>query len=152
MLKSTVFISLLLSSLSLYALDTRHVPTEQLLALGNALAVQAGSSQWQQLWQRVRQAGYLQARRGQAHFTVEQPQLPALARQTLAEATQVKSVGQTRTLYRRDFPGQVIGKRDETPLTALCLVVDWRTLPPSLLGTPHAYLQSSSLIDAYPCD
>ncbi|MNH26631.1 hypothetical protein D3C79_866950 [compost metagenome] len=152
MLKPTVFASLLLFSLPLYALDTRQASSEQLLTLGNALAVQAGSSQWQQLWQNVRQAGHLQAQPGHAYFTVDQPQLPELARQALAQATEVEPLSLTRARYRREFPGQVIGKRDGTSLTALCLVVDWRTLPSTLLNTPQAYLPSASLIDGYPCE
>ena len=58
MYKPLLFASLLLTPFSLHALDTRQASTEQLLELGRELAAHAGASQWQQLWQRVRQAGW----------------------------------------------------------------------------------------------
>lgn len=152
MYKPLLFASLLLTPLSLQALDTRQTPTEQLLELGRELAASAGASQWQQLWQRVRQAGYLQANGTSVHFTVPPAQLPELARQTLARADQVQAQRQTQALYRRNFADQVIGHRDGQPLHALCLLVDWRTLPQGMRNTPQAYLPSASLLSSYPCD
>lgn len=152
MYKPLLFASLFLTPFSLHALDTRQVPTEQLLELGRELATHAGASQWQQLWQRVRQAGYLQAKGAPMHFSVPSAQLSELARQTLARADQARPQQQTQALYRRSFAGLVIGHRDGQPLHALCLLVDWRTLPHGMRDTPQAYLRSASLLSGYPCD
>ncbi|GLO12330.1 hypothetical protein PPUJ20028_09110 [Pseudomonas putida] len=152
MYKPLLFASLFLTPVSLHALDTRQTPTEHLLELGRALAAHAGSSQWQQLWQRVRQAGYLQAHAAPVHFSVPTARLPDLARQTLAQADQVQALRQTQALYRRTFAGQVIGQRNGQPLHALCLLVDWRTLPQGMHATPQAYLSSASLLSSYPCE
>ncbi|WP_144172852.1 hypothetical protein [Pseudomonas sp. Kh13] len=152
MYKPLLFTSLFLTPFSLHALDTRQPAAEQLLELGRELAAHAGSSQWQQLWQRVRRAGYLQVNGAPVHFSVPLAQLPELARQTLARADQVQALQQTQALYRRNFADQVIGQRDGQPLHALCLLVDWRTLPQGMLDTPQAYLRSASLLSSYPCD
>ncbi|AYG45234.1 hypothetical protein DV532_13390 [Pseudomonas sp. Leaf58] len=152
MYKPLLFASLFLTPFTLHALDTHQVSTEQLLELGRELASEAGASQWQQLWQRARQAGYLQANGASLHFSIPQAQLPDLARQTLADADQVQAVQQTQALYRRSFAGQVIGQRDGQPLDALCLLVDWRTLPQGMHATPQAYLHGASLVNSYPCD
>ncbi|WEK28753.1 MAG: hypothetical protein P0Y58_17765 [Candidatus Pseudomonas phytovorans] len=152
MYKPLLFASLILTPLSLHALDTREVTAAQLLELGHDLERHAGASQWQQLWQRVRQAGYLQAHGAPVHFTAPMAQLPNLARQTLAQADHVQVLHQTQALYRRSFPGTVIGQRGAQPLHALCLLVDWRTLPQGMLDSPHAYLRSASLLSSYPCN
>jgi len=152
MYKSLLFASLAVTPLPLYALDTRQTPPEQLLKLGSELATNAGSSQWQQLWYSVREAGYLQAHASLVHFTVPATLLPELARQTLAQADQVHAVKQTRALYRRDFPDRIVGKRAEHAFSALCLLVDWRALPQGMSTTPKAYLRSASLLSIYPCD
>lgn len=151
MYKPLLFASLILTPLTLHALDTREVTAAQLLELGRDLERHAGASQWQQLWQRVRQAGFLQANSAPVHFTAPMSQLPELARQTLAQADQVQALHQTQALYRRSFSGTVIGHRDGQPLHALCLLVDWRTLPQSMLDAPQAYLRSASLLSSYPC-
>ncbi|MBV4491355.1 hypothetical protein [Pseudomonas oryzicola] len=152
MYKPLLFASLFFTPFSLHALDTRQASPEQLLELGRDLAAQAGASQWQQLWQRVRQAGYLQANSASLHFSVAPALLPELARQTLARADRVQAQQQTQALYRRNFADQVIGQRDGQPLHALCLLVDWRALPQSMLHTPEAYLRGASLLSSYPCD
>ncbi|HEN8799380.1 hypothetical protein HP546_21200 [Pseudomonas sp. CM25] len=152
MFKPLLLASLFLTPLSLHALDTRQIPSEQLFQLGRELAAHAGASQWQQMWQRVRQAGYLQADGSPAHFSVPLALLPDLARQTLAQADQVQAVQQTQALYRRSFADRVIGQRQGAPLHALCLLVDWRTLPQGMADSPRAYLNSASLLSSYPCD
>lgn len=152
MYKPLLFTSLILTPLTLHALDTREVTAAQLHELGRDLERHAGASQWQQLWQRVRQAGYLQAHGAPLHFSAPMAQLPELARQTLAQADHVQALHQTQALYRRSFAGQVIGQRNGQPLHALCLLVDWRTLPQGMHATPQAYLGSASLLSSYPCD
>ena len=152
MYKPLLFTSLFLTPFSLHALDTHQVPAEQLLELGRELAAHAGASQWQQLWQRVRQAGYLQAQGAPLHFSAPPAQLPELAMQTLARADQVQALHQTQALYRRSFADQIIGRRGGQPLHALCLLVDWRTLPQGMRDPPQAYLRSASLLNSYPCE
>lgn len=152
MYKPLLFASLLLTPLSLHALDTQQTPAEHLLELGRELATNAGASQWQQLWQRVRQAGYLQPDAAPVYFSVPTTRLPDLARLTLAQADQAQPLRQTQVLYRRHFADQVIGQRNGQPLHALCLLVDWRTLPTGMRATPQAYLGSASLLTSYPCD
>ena len=152
MYKHLLFASLLLTPLSLHALDTQQTPAEHLLELGRELATHAGASQGQQLWQRVRQAGYLQPDAAPVHFSVPTARLPDLARLTLAQADQAQPLRQTQVLYRRHFADQVIGQRNGQPLHALCLLVDWRTLPTGMRATPQAYLGSASLLSSYPCD
>lgn len=152
MYKPLLFASLLLTPLSLHALDTQQTPAEHLLELGRELATHAGASQWQQLWKRVRQAGYLQPDAAPVHFSVPTTRLPDLARLTLAQADQAQPLRQTQVLYRRHFADQVIGQRNGQPLHALCLLVDWRTLPTGMRATPQAYLGSASLLSSYPCD
>jgi hypothetical protein len=152
MRKLALVIMLLTPSLPTHALDTRQVPPEQLLKLGSQLAAHAGSSQWQQLWQRTRAAGHLQAASGRAYFTVAHPLLPDLARQTLARADQVETVSNTRARYRRTFPERVIGMLDGQPLNSLCLIVDWRTLPQEQAGKAQAYFAGVSLLNSYPCN
>ncbi|MFJ4064503.1 hypothetical protein ACIPW4_04300 [Pseudomonas sp. NPDC089996] len=146
-----LLIMLLTPSLATHALDTRQATPEQLLDLGSLLAANAGSSQWQQLWQRTRAAGHLQATPGHAYFTVPHPQLPELARQTLARADQVETLNGTQARYRRNFPDKVIGMFDDQPLHSLCLIIDWRTLPQKQANKPHAYLKSTGLYNSYPC-
>jgi len=118
MFKPALFTLLILPSLPAHALDTHPLPPEQLLTLGTKLAAHAGSNQWQQLWQRTRAAGHLQPEPGRAYFTLSQAQLPQLARETLTKADQVEAQNNTFALYRRAFPGQVVGMLDEQPLNA----------------------------------
>ncbi|MNN99320.1 hypothetical protein D3C81_2189260 [compost metagenome] len=64
----------------------------------------------------------------------------------------MQALHQTQALYRRSFSGTVIGQRNGQPLHALCLLVDWRTLPQGMLDAPQAYLRSASLLSSYPCN
>jgi hypothetical protein len=151
MRKFALLIMLLPPSIAIHALDTRQASPEQLLTLGSQLAAHAGSSQWQQLWQRTRAAGHLQATPGHAYFTAPHLLLPELARQTLARADQVEAVNGTLARYRRTFSGKVIGVLDGQPLNSLCLIIDWRTLPQGQASKADAYLGGASLLNSYPC-
>lgn len=146
-----LLVMLLTPSVAIHALDTRQAPPKQLLMLGSQLATHAGSSQWQQLWQRTRAAGHLQATSGHAYFTVPHTQLPELARQTLAGADQVEALNSTLARYRRTFPDRVIGMLDDQSLNSLCLIIDWRTLAQQLAKETHAHLAGASLLKSYPC-
>ncbi|PWB31850.1 hypothetical protein DCO48_15490 [Pseudomonas sp. SDI] len=140
----------LLISLDSHALSTAQLPPETLHSLGQTLAQTAGSSQWQQLWQRSRAAGYLDPR-SELHFTLAQAQLPALAKATLASAQQVSAEGVSLARYRRDFHPTEIGLHGQTRLSALCLWVDWRTVPTPLPIDTRPHLRQVSLLRAQPC-
>ena len=136
----------------LHAFTTTEVPCATLLELGHTLSQQAGSSQWQQLWQRVRKAGYLSPDNTSLRFLVPSAVLPALAQQTLAGADHVRPVSQTQAIYRRTFDDRIIGSRKGQPLRALCVQVDWRSVPSELRSLEQARVSSASLLSAYPCD
>ena len=133
------------------ALDTTQVSTEQLHQLARELAPRAGPGQWQQLWQNMRRAGYFSAHPGQLQLVVPQSEVPALARQTLAQANQVEALDTARARYRKDFTPQIIGQRGSHRFNALCLEVDWRAVPQSQVHAPTAYLGMVGLLEAYPC-
>lgn len=146
-----IYCLLLLASPAAMAVDTATLSNDQLHQLARELEPHAGSSQWQQLWQRMRRAGYFNARPGQLHLTIPQPQLPALARQTLAEADQAETLDSARVRYRKDFSPRLIGRRDTERFNALCLEVDWRAVPQSQAHAPKAYLGMVGLLQGYPC-
>ncbi|CAK9890185.1 MULTISPECIES: hypothetical protein [Pseudomonas] len=153
MLTRTLLASLLLlGPLNAHAFATESQPRTVLLELGAQLAHSAGSSQWQQLWQRTRQAGYLQSSAQALHFDVPQTQIPALVASTLASADEVLALKQTQVRYRRDFHPRIIGKAGAHEMTALCLWVDWRSLPEHGISRPTSYLAQVSLLLARPCE
>ena len=128
--------SLALSTcLGAQALETARRSQTELTALATTLAQHAGSSQWQQLWQRTREAGHLSPGKV-AHFTLSQPRIDELTRITLASPHSAQAYKLTRVRYRRDFQPLVLGNDNGTPLSALCLSVDWRTLPCLLYTSP----------------
>ncbi|EKT4522120.1 hypothetical protein QEM13_001339 [Pseudomonas putida] len=146
-----IYCLLLLTSPAAMALDTTTLSNDQLHRLARELEPRAGSSQWQQLWQNMRRAGYFNSRPGQLHLAIPQAQLPALARQTLAEADQAAPLDTARVRYRKDFSPRVIGRLDAERFSALCLEVDWRAVPQSLAHAPKAYLGMVGLLQGYPC-
>ena len=143
---------LLLGPLDAHALATESQPRAVLLELAAQLAQGAGSSQWQQLWQRTRQAGHLHASPQTLHFDVPQVQIPQLVASTLAGADEALALKQTQVRYRRDFHPRIIGKAGAQELTALCIWVDWRSLPDQGISRPAAYLGQVSLLLARPCE
>nr|WP_314482643.1 hypothetical protein [uncultured Pseudomonas sp.] len=145
-------IILCLAATPVHALDTHDVPTERLHELGRTLSQQAGSSQWQQLWQRVRSAGYLNPDNAALHFQVPSALLPSLVQQTLSEADHVRVLPRTQAIYRRVFDDQRIGSRQGQPLHAVCVQVDWRSVPPGKPDHQAANVRNASLVTAYPCD
>ena len=145
-------LTLWFAAASALAVERPALADDHLHQLGSQLAQSAGSSQWQQLWQRVRNAGYLNPEVDQLHFLVEQRELPRLARETLAHADQAGLRGHAQALYRKDFAPTVTGRINDHSMTALCLLVDYRALPASMFDAPHAYLAGVSLLSSYPCD
>ncbi|EKT4467115.1 hypothetical protein QEL93_002523 [Pseudomonas putida] len=142
---------LLLMSPAAMALDTTMLSNDQLRQLARELEPRAGSSQWQQLWQNMRRAGFFSSRPGQLHLAIPQARLPALARQTLAEADQADPLDKARVRYRKDFSPLIIGRLDTERFSALCLEVDWRAVPQSLAHAPKGYLGMVGLLQGYPC-
>nr|WP_314873510.1 hypothetical protein [uncultured Pseudomonas sp.] len=145
-------ITLWFAATSALAVERLALSEDRLQQLGSQLAERAGSSQWQQLWQRVRSAGYLQPQATGLHFRVEQRELPRLAHETLAHADQVRLLEQSHAEYRKDFAPTLVGSKNAHPLTALCLLVDYRALPINMVDAPHAYLAGVTLLNSYPCD
>ncbi|TDF86370.1 hypothetical protein [Pseudomonas sp. H9] len=141
----------LLIGLEAYALPTTDLSPEQRHALGKQLAEQAGASQWQQLWQRSRQAGHLQEHPTTAYFSLPSAELIKAAALTLSQPADTQALKQTQVLYRRDFSPHIVGKQAQENLSALCIWVDWRTLPENALSRPSAYLGQISLLLARPC-
>ncbi|MDN7142772.1 hypothetical protein KC131_19160 [Pseudomonas sp. JQ170] len=147
----------LLSSFALLAcLNAQAVPTatlspEQRHTLGRQLADSAGASQWQQLWQRSRLAGHLDSQPTTAYFTLPQALLPKAVSLTLSDPSETSAVNRTQVLYRREFRSQSIGSQADRTLNALCVLVDWRTLPAHALTRPAPYLGQISLLLARPC-
>ncbi|MDD1978914.1 MULTISPECIES: hypothetical protein [Pseudomonas] len=141
----------LLIGLEAQALPTAALSSEQRTALGKQLAEQAGASQWQQLWQRTRHAGHLDGHANTAYFDLAPTQLIASVFLTLSQPQQTSAVKQTQVLYRRDFLPQTVGKHAETHFSAICVWVDWRTLPTHAVNRPGPYLGQISLLLARPC-
>ncbi|MEE1924818.1 hypothetical protein V0R50_24145 [Pseudomonas sp. 148P] len=138
------------ASLGAHALDTNNLTETELLALATSLAQNAGSSQWQQLWQRTRSAGHL-APGKVPYFTIPQQQIAELALVTLESADGASAGKGTRALYRRDFQPLVVGNDNGTPLSAVCLSVDWRTVPDNLSGSAVPWMGQISLLLSQPC-
>lgn len=150
--RKVLMLLIVCAALPCHALETEALSASQLRALGKRLAAEAGASQWQQLWQNTRREGRFAKQPERSYFSLPQAQLPGLAQQTLAQAHQVEAFGKTRARYRHDFTPLVIGREGTREISALCLEVDWRTLPALQLDTPNAYLGLVGLLRSYPCD
>ncbi|GGU76681.1 hypothetical protein GCM10009504_37240 [Pseudomonas laurentiana] len=142
----------LLVCIEAQALQTVDLDPSHLKQLGTGLANSAGNSQWQQLWQRSRQAGHLGSPETQEAFTVTMREIPPLVRATLTSADSAQGLKKTQALYRRDFAPQVVGARGDTPLTAICLWVDWRSFPDNALPRQTALMAQVNLLITHPCD
>lgn len=141
----------LLLGLEAQALQTAPLSTEQHQILGKQLLEHAGSSQWQQLWQRSRQAGHLDTQTNIPYFSLDSAQLIKAVELTLSQPEQTFALKDTQVLYRRDFLPQAVGKQADNSFSAVCIWVDWRTLPEHALSQPTAYLGQISLLLARPC-
>lgn len=148
MLIRTLCCALALQVGSAHALQTDTLPAARLGELSAELAGSAGSSQWQQLWKRTRDAGHFQSSGEQARFTLPMTVIPDLVRDTLAKADSATPQKSTLVLYRRDFAPRVIGVEALKDITAICLQVDWRSVP----DTPQPeQLIGANLLLTYPC-
>ncbi|PSS51594.1 hypothetical protein [Pseudomonas sp. BBP2017] len=141
----------LLVGLEALALPTTTLSPDQRAALGKQLAEHAGASQWQQLWQRSRHAGYLHEQSTVPHFSLDSNELIKAAALTLSQPKETSAVNQTQVLYRRDFAPKIVGKHAQTSLSAVCIWVDWRALPEHAVNRPAPYLGQISLLLVHPC-
>ncbi|WP_445937980.1 hypothetical protein [Pseudomonas sp.] len=150
LIRNLPLLLILASGLS-HAMNTENLPESTLKAYGQSLAVGAGSSQWQQLWQRTRAAGYFNQDGTQTRFTLPMKLIPELVSTTLSDAHSVKPDNGTQALYRRDFAPRVIGAKGPDALTAICLKVDWRSLPEKTPTNDSGQMGSISLLLVQPC-
>lgn len=148
MLIRTLCCAVALSVTSAHALQTDQLPSEGLRQLSATLADSAGSSHWQQLWKRTRDAGYFQADGQQPRFTLPMTQIPERVRETLGQAGSITPQKSTLALYRRDFAPQVVGVQGNQSFTAICLSVDWRSVPDD---PQPEQLIGANLLLTYPC-
>lgn len=142
---------LMLFSLTAHALQTEDLSDATLLKLATTLDKVAGSSQWQQLWSRTRNAGHLEAHPTLPYFTAPTREIPALVSTTLNQAQSASPLKQTQALYRRDFSPMTVGQQGTNELTAICIWVDWRTLPEKTRLDERASMQQVSLLLTRPC-
>ncbi|NBA98505.1 hypothetical protein [Pseudomonas sp. R5(2019)] len=133
------------------ALQTESLDDDTLIVFGSTLGASASASQWQQLWQRTRQAGHFTAGPGRPHFTLPSRDIPALVTLTLTQAHSVGALKRTQAWYRHDFSPQTIGEHSGVPLTAICIWVDWRSVAEGTRSTDAAALGQASLLLTKPC-
>ncbi|WP_415755364.1 hypothetical protein [Pseudomonas leptonychotis] len=150
LIRNLSFLLILASGLS-HAMSTENLSETTLKTYGQSLAAAAGSSQWQQLWQRTRAAGYFNQDGAQARFTLPMKLIPELVSSTLRDAHSVQPDKGTHALYRRDFAPRVVGTEGPQALTAICLNVDWRSLPEHTPATDSVQMGSVSLLLVQPC-
>ncbi|QLF92340.1 hypothetical protein HW090_03640 [Pseudomonas sp. ABC1] len=142
---------LILATGMCHAMSTENLSDKTLKAYGQTLSSVAGSSQWQQLWQRTRAAGHFQQEGPQARFTVPMKDIPDLVSSTLRNAHDAQSDRGTQVIYRKDFVPQVVGVEGVNNLTAVCVRVDWRSLPEGTATGDFAQMGNVSLLLARPC-
>ena len=148
MLIRTLCCAIALQVGSVHALQTDTLPATRLGELSSALASSAGSSQWQQLWKRSRDAGHFQSSGEQARFILPMTEIPEMVRDTLAKADSATPQKSTLVLYRRDFAPRVTGVEALQDVTAICLQVDWRSVPDN---PQPEQLIGANLLLTYPC-
>ena len=148
MLIRTLCCALALHVGSAHALQTDTLPATRLAELSSELASATGSSQWQQLWKRTRDAGHFQSSGEQARFILPMTVIPELVRDTLAKADSTTPQKSTLVLYRRDFAPRVTGVEALQDVTAICLQVDWRSVPDN---PQPEQLIGANLLLTYPC-
>ncbi|OBZ25025.1 hypothetical protein BS643_15070 [Pseudomonas protegens] len=132
------------------ALETTNLPPATLKAYAATLSTAAGNSQWQQLWKRSRDQGAFSQQGEQPRFTITQDKLPDMARSTLINASSVTPQNTTQALYRYEFSNP-IGQAKGISLKAMCLLVDWRSLPSGTQPEDTSHMGNASLLQTYPC-
>ncbi|MFT3962223.1 hypothetical protein [Propionivibrio sp.] len=132
-------------------MDTENLSEKTLKAYGQSLANAADSSQWQQLWRRTRAEGCFQQESVQRRFTLPMQEIPKLVATTLRDAHDVQSNRRTQAIYRHDFAPRVVGAEGTQNLTAVCLTVNWRSLPEHTATDDMAQMVNISLLLVQPC-
>ena len=132
-----------------HALNTEEVEPQALKDYAVTLSTHAGNFQWQQLWKTTRTAGYF-SEQSPTYFTVPMKQVPDLVYKVLTDASSVKPFASTRATYRYDFAVKV-GLVNKVAVTALCVDVDWRTLPNGTRVDDAEKMGAVSLLLAKPC-
>jgi hypothetical protein len=140
-----------LLSLTAHALQTETVSDTTLRELASILNKTADNTQWQQLWSRSRKAGHLEANSTQPYFTTPMREIPPLVSATLNQAQDINTLKQTQALYRHDFAPRVVGQQGTQALTAVCVWVDWRTLPEHSRIDERTSMRQVSLLLTRPC-
>ena len=147
-----IFLIVGLSSLNLaHALDTHAVSEDQLRRYSTALSQSAGSSQWQQLWANTRRAGHFSADGEQTRFTLAMHDLPDKVRQTLSSPDGIIPIKHSQTWIRRDFTPSQTGLKGGVRYSALCVLVDWKSVPQGTRISDHANISLASLSLTEPC-
>ncbi|PRA31482.1 hypothetical protein [Pseudomonas poae] len=149
LLMSTLLAALYMLAAPAHALNTAEVEPQTLKEYAFTLNAHAGKFQWQQLWKATRTAGYFQDN-SQTYFTVPTAQVPDLVSTVLSDATNVTPFASTRATYRYDFATKV-GVVNKVAVTALCVDVDWRTLPDGTDVEDGSAMKTVSLLLAKPC-
>ncbi|RQO58297.1 hypothetical protein [Pseudomonas sp. KBW05] len=132
-----------------HALNTEEVEPQTLKDYAITLNASAGNFQWQQLWKTTRTAGYF-SEQSSTHFTAPMKQVPDLVSTVLSSATSVKPFASTRATYRYDF-AEKVGQVNKVTVTALCVDVDWRSLPNGTAVDDTEKMKTVSLLLAKPC-
>ena len=132
-----------------HALNTEEVEPQTLKDYAITLNASAGNIQWQQLWKTTRTTGYF-SEQSPTHFTAPMKQVPDLVSTVLSSATSVKPFASTRATYRYDF-AEKVGLVNKVAVTALCVDVDWRSLPSGTAVDDAEKMKTVSLLLAKPC-
>lgn len=146
----SLILGLSLLASAAHALETTHLPPATLKTYAATLSTAAGNSQWQQLWKRSRDLGAFTHQGEQPRFTITQDKLPDMARSTLINASSVTPQNTTQALYRYEF-SKPIGQAKGISLKAMCLLVDWRSLPSGTQPDDTRHMGNASLLQTYPC-
>lgn len=131
------------------ALTTDEVEPQTLKAYAVTLNAHASNFQWQQLWKASRDAGVFR-NTSNTYFTAPMAQVPDLVAKVLSGATSVIPFASTRATYRYDV-ANTVGFARNVAVTAVCVDVDWRTLPEGTDAQDASKMGTVSLLLATPC-
>ncbi|PVZ20279.1 MULTISPECIES: hypothetical protein [unclassified Pseudomonas] len=152
MLAHTLLFALAVStSATAFSSNPQNTLDADITTLARQTADNASSFEWQQLWQQARSSGRFRASGAQPRFTAPQRQLPALARQVLAEPDRIVRRHPAGATLRRDFSPLVVGLVGDQSATGLCLTLSWRQPAAASLSQGPEPLQQATLSGIEPC-
>lgn len=134
---------------SAYALNTEEAEPHLLMEYAVTLSAHAAKHQWQRLWHATRLAHYFNPAHT-THFTPPSSKAGEKIVHTLANATSVTAYKTSLATYRYEF-GDKIGIERGIAVTAICVDVDWRSLPEGTDAEDASGMGSVSLLLARPC-